>query len=155
MSLAPAPEGEAIPASSALEPGARVRGKVQRVERFGVFVWLGPGRVGLVPGAWTGTPRGADLFRQFPIGRDVEATVVEVAEGGRRIRLTMAPEATARSEAGQPARSDGRERESRRVAADRNPRPEAPQAQSPEPAFGTHLGDALKSAFERNRRGSS
>lgn len=144
MAVAPAPaEGDGAPMPS-LEPGAKVRGKVQKPERFGVFVWLAPGRVGLVPNAWTGTPRGADLARLFPIGREVEVTVVEVEDGGRRIRLTMDEEATARSRAEAPAKPEGAEREGPQRAPENSP-------QEPEATFGTHLGDALKSALERSR----
>ncbi len=148
MAVAPAPgEGEGAPPPS-LEEGARIRGKVQKAERFGVFVWLAPGRVGLVPSAWTGTPRGSDLARLFPIGREVEVTVVEVEEGGRRIRLTMDEQATARSRDETAARPAGAVRERDNRAAEAPP-------QEPEAAFGTNLGDALRSALERNRRQGS
>ena len=48
------------PAAAAirLEPGLLVQGKVERVERFGVFVRLGPGLTGLVPNKEMGTSPG-------------------------------------------------------------------------------------------------
>ena len=48
-----------------------LKGKVQRIERYGVFVWLGPGAVGLMPNALTGTPPGTDLARRFHTARAV------------------------------------------------------------------------------------
>jgi small subunit ribosomal protein S1 len=155
MTLAPA-SAQGSPAGPVpLDPGAKLRGKVQKVEKFGVFVWLGPGQVGLVPNAWTGTARGTDLARHFPTGKDVEVTLVEVADGGRRIRLTMDEAATAASDdpasrrghAPSPAQPDTR---SFARSKDRQDRQEEPPAQ-PTGSFGTNLGDALKSALERNR----
>ena len=71
-----------------LVPGARVRGKVERHEKYGVFVYLGPGRSGLVPNAETGIDRQGDLAKAFPLGGDVEVVVLEVDPGSRRIRLS-------------------------------------------------------------------
>jgi small subunit ribosomal protein S1 len=153
MSLAPVPAGGAAAEPLSLEAGAKLRGKVQKVERFGVFVWLAPGQVGLVPNVWTGTPRGTDLFRHFPVGQDVEVTLVEVVDGGRRIRLTMDEAATAAGEEAPPRRSRapsaGPERPAP-SARDRRPREEEVPAQ-PGASFGTSLGDALKSAFDKKR----
>jgi small subunit ribosomal protein S1 len=154
ISLAPVP-AQGTPAGPVhLEPGEKLRGKVQKVEKFGVFVWLGPGQVGLVPNAWTGTSRGTDLVRHFPAGKEVEVTLVEVGDGGRRIRLTMDEAATAASEDpasrrghAPPARPDPRTSAGPR---ERRERQEEPPAQ-PTGSFGTSLGDALKSALERNR----
>jgi hypothetical protein len=108
-----------------------------------------------VPNAWTGTARGSDLVRLFPTGKDVEVTLVEVGDGGRRIRLTMDEAATAASEdpasrrghAPSPAKADPR---SSARPRERQERQEEPPAQ-PAGSFGTNLGDALKSALERNR----
>jgi len=68
--------------------GARVRGKVDRIERYGVFVFLAPGKTGLIPTAETGVAKEADLPKVFPAGGDVEVEVLEVDPGGRRIRLS-------------------------------------------------------------------
>src|SRR5262245_61156989 len=69
-------------------PGARLIGKVERHEKFGVFVFLAPGRTGLIPSSETGVARDADLARTFPIGGDVDVIVLEVDPSGRRIRLS-------------------------------------------------------------------
>jgi ribosomal protein S1 len=65
-----------------------VTGKVERHEKFGVFVFLSPGRTGLLPFAETGVDRDADMLKAFPIGSDVEVAVLEVDPTGRRIRLS-------------------------------------------------------------------
>jgi small subunit ribosomal protein S1 len=75
-------------ADPALVPGARLTGKVERHEKFGVFVFLAPGRTGLIPVSETGVAHEADIPRTFPIGADVEVVVVEVDASGRRIRLS-------------------------------------------------------------------
>jgi small subunit ribosomal protein S1 len=69
-------------------PGARLTGKVERHETFGVFVFLAPGRTGLIPSSETGVAKEADVARAFPIGADVEVVVLEVDPSGRRIRLS-------------------------------------------------------------------
>ena len=53
-------------------------GKVERHEKFGVFVFLAPGRTGLIPMSETGVAKEADVARAFPIGADVEVVVLEV-----------------------------------------------------------------------------
>ena len=80
------PPGEAT-STEPLAVGVELTGHVQRIERYGVFVWLGPGRVGLMPRALTGAQEGADLRRRFRIGDRLEVSVVEIDEEGRRIRL--------------------------------------------------------------------
>jgi small subunit ribosomal protein S1 len=78
----------ATPSRSAIVPGARLTGTVERHETFGVFVFLAPGAVGLVPSIETGVARDADMAKAFPVGSDVEVIVLEVGEAGRRIRLS-------------------------------------------------------------------
>ena len=78
---AAAPEG-------AIVPGAIVTGKVERHEKFGIFVFLAPGRTGLMPFAETGLDRDADMLKAFPVGSEVEVVVLEVDPAGRRIRLS-------------------------------------------------------------------
>jgi small subunit ribosomal protein S1 len=89
---ATAPKGE-------LAPGTIVIGKVERHERFGVFVFLSPGRTGLMPLSETGLDRDADVARAFPIGSEVEVAVLEADASGRRIRLSKKAVATEREQA--------------------------------------------------------
>ena len=79
---------DAAPPKSDLVPGARLTGKVERHEKFGVFVFLAPGRTGLVPLSETGIAREADVAKAFPIGSDLEVVVLEADPSGRRIRLS-------------------------------------------------------------------
>jgi small subunit ribosomal protein S1 len=79
--------GAASP-QGAIVQGAIVTGKVERHEKFGVFVFLSPGRTGLMPFAETGLDRDMDMMKAFPIGSDVEVAVLEVDPTGRRIRLS-------------------------------------------------------------------
>jgi small subunit ribosomal protein S1 len=78
----------AAPQPSELVPGARVTGKVERHEKFGVFVFLAPGRTGLMPLSETGIAREADVAKAFPVGTEVEVVVLEVDASSRRIRLS-------------------------------------------------------------------
>jgi small subunit ribosomal protein S1 len=71
-----------------LTPGAIVTGKVERHEKFGVLVFLSPGRTGMLPVSETGLDRDADLVKAFPKGSDVELVVLETDSAGRRIRLS-------------------------------------------------------------------
>jgi small subunit ribosomal protein S1 len=93
IGVAMLPEGSARAGGSAasqseIVPGARLKGKVEKHEKFGVFVFLAPGRTGLIPMNETGVPKEADVVRAFPIGADVEVVVLEVEPSGRRIRLS-------------------------------------------------------------------
>ncbi len=83
----------------ALAPGTIVVGKVERHERFGVFVFLSPGRTGLMPFSETGLDRDADLVKAFPIGSEVEVAVMEADASGRRIRLSKKAVAQQREQA--------------------------------------------------------
>ena len=93
---------EPSPAASpqgALVPGAIMTGKVERHEKFGVFVFLSPGRTGLMPFAETGVDRDADMLKAFPIGSDVEVVVLEVDSANRRIRVSRKAVAEQREQA--------------------------------------------------------
>lgn len=146
--VVPGPEDGIAPPPLALDVGAIVTGKVQRVEKFGVFIWLGHGQVGLMPGAWTGVPRNTDLRGKFATGKEVEVSVVDVSEGGRRIRLA-AKGVTPQEEA--PRRADGpRKPASSRSGPSRDRGNVA--AQDPGAAsFGTSLADVLKAALEKRQ----
>jgi small subunit ribosomal protein S1 len=93
IGLALVPEGSALGGAAAASPreilpGARITGKVERHEKFGVFVFLAPGRTGLIPLSETGVARDADVAKAFPAGADVDVVVLEVDSSGRRIRLS-------------------------------------------------------------------
>jgi small subunit ribosomal protein S1 len=90
--------GPATP-QGALAPGTIVTGKVERHERFGVFVFLSPGRTGLMPLSETGLDRGADVVKAFPVGSEVEVAVLEADASGRRIRVSKAAVARQREQA--------------------------------------------------------
>ena len=117
----PAPQG-------ALAAGSILTGKVERHERFGVFVFLSPGRTGLMPLSETGLDRDADVVKAFPIGSEVEVAVLEADASGRRIRLSKKAVAQQREQA-----------ELREYAA----RPDATSA----PSMGS-LADKLREAFK-------
>jgi small subunit ribosomal protein S1 len=71
-----------------IRAGLRMVGKVERHESYGVFVFLAPGRTGLMPAAESGRERGTDLRKAFPVGSEIDVMVLDVEEGGRRIRLS-------------------------------------------------------------------
>ena len=82
------PEAARSQVRVAIVAGARLTGKVERHERFGVFVFLAPGRTGLIHLSETGVDRGSDLRKAFPLGSDVEVIVLHVDPEGRRIELS-------------------------------------------------------------------
>lgn len=79
----------ARPSRSAIVPGARLTGKVERHERFGMFVYLAPGITGLVPRSETGVMHEADVIKTFPVGATLEVIVLEADASSRRIRLSV------------------------------------------------------------------
>lgn len=94
IGVALVPEGSARAGGAersvpAIVPGARLKGKIERHEPFGVFVFLAPGRTGLIPLSETGLPKEADVMKAFPIGADVDVVVLDVDQSGRRIRLSV------------------------------------------------------------------
>ena len=136
IGVALVPEGAArtstAPSQPAIVPGARLTGKVERHEKFGVFVFLAPGRTGLIPLSETGVAKDADIARAFPIGADVEVIVLEADASGRRIRLSAR------------AVADAQEAEELRDYAERA------DAAPPE-GFGS-LADKLRNALGRREK---
>jgi small subunit ribosomal protein S1 len=151
-------EGEALTTSigigakgqaPVLVEGARVKGSVTGVERYGVFVQIagtqGRSGRGLVPISETATPRGSDLKKHFTVGQEVEAKILNIEPDGK-IRLSVA--ALARD----VERSEFEKFKDTDVAASPGEKPKveadgkkAPQGggKKPEPrGFGT-LGDLL------------
>jgi small subunit ribosomal protein S1 len=90
-SIAPA---ASPPAGAPVVAGMRVKGKVASVERYGVFLELdgaeegGRSRRGLIPVQELGVPRGTDLRKAFPQGKELDAIVLAV-DDRRRIRLSV------------------------------------------------------------------
>ncbi len=74
--------------STGVVQGARLTGKVERHEPFGVFVFLAPGKTGLMPWSESGMAREADAAKAFPVGSEVEVIVLEADATGRRIRVS-------------------------------------------------------------------
>jgi small subunit ribosomal protein S1 len=133
IGVALVPEGSshaerAAQSGSQIVPGARLKGKVERHEKFGVFVFLAPGRTGLIPMSETGVPREADIKKALPVGSEVEVVVLEIDETGRRIRLSVKAVADAHEAA------EVREYSEREGAA-------------PTEGFGSSLADKLRGAF--------
>jgi small subunit ribosomal protein S1 len=118
-------------AKPGIVPGARITGKVERYAKFGVFVFLAPGRTGLIPLSETGVAKEGDIQKTFPVGADVEVIVQEVDPSGRRIRLSA------------KAVMEAREAEEVREWTERK----APAAEG----FGT-LADMLRSAFKSREK---
>jgi small subunit ribosomal protein S1 len=124
--------GAAAPARSAIVPGARLKGKVERHEKFGVFVFLAPGITGLLPASETGISKDADLKKALPAGSDVDVIVLEADASGRRIRLSVKAIADAQEAA---------------EVSDYAAREGAAQSQS----FGGSLADKLRGALARDK----
>ncbi len=118
--------GGVAPSQPGIAPGARLTGKVERHEKFGVFVFLAPGRIGLIPSSETGVAKEADVAKAFPVGADVDVVVLEAE--GRRIRLSV------------KAIADAHEAEEVREYAER---PDA----APAEGFGS-LADKLRGALK-------
>jgi small subunit ribosomal protein S1 len=132
IGMALVPEGSAgtegaTGARPGIVAGTRLTGKVERHENFGVFVFLAPGRTGVIPLSETGVAKEGDVRRALPVGADVEVIVLEIDPSGRRIRLSA------------KAVAEAREAEEVREWTERN---------SP-PAEGSGiLADKLRSAFK-------
>lgn len=69
--------------------GVILTGTVEKVTDFGVFLKLPSGHVGLIPNIEMNTRKGADHGQMFKPGVEIEAQVLEVADRGRRIRLSV------------------------------------------------------------------
>jgi small subunit ribosomal protein S1 len=112
-----------------IEAGAQLTGKVERHEQYGVFVFLSPGRTGLMPNEATDTAHGTDLKRAFPVGSEVEVVVLEVDPESHRIRLSR------------KAIREVEEKNDARAYSDR-------QSKGQDASFGS-MADKLRSAFHR------
>lgn len=97
-SEAPAPAAPRAEQAPRPRVGQVVMGKVDRIEPYGVFVQF-PGGKGLVPASETGTERGTDLKRHFPMGTEVKVEVLEIDSSGKiRLSITAAQRSEERAE---------------------------------------------------------
>ena len=62
------------------EVGQIVKGKVSRIERFGLFVDIGPRMSGLLPMAELDNERGARAEDLYPIGTEVESKIIAIED---------------------------------------------------------------------------
>jgi small subunit ribosomal protein S1 len=166
ITVIPAFDGWAALLNATFAPGTQVTGKVVKAEVFGVFVWLGPGRVGMVPRVWSGSGDGAGFESRFVTGTEIPVEVVDVADGGKRIRLSVVGVDREAAEAARAAALRPRVAPvERRPAPERRPPERRPSAERPrrreeiQPAvpasdagsgFGSHLGEALRAALKRD-----
>lgn len=132
IGLAPSASSRAASSTTEIVPGARLTGTVERHEPYGVFVYLAPGRTGLIPTAETGVARESDVAKTLPAGSEIEVVVLEVEPGGRRIRLSR------------KAVLDARERDEVREYRER-------QDPSADGSFGS-LAEKLRSALRPRER---
>jgi small subunit ribosomal protein S1 len=113
-----------------LVAGARVKGAVTGIEKYGVFVQIAgtQGRTGrgLIPASETATPRNADLKKHFSVGQEIEAKIVAIDEQGK-IRLSISAIA---------ADEERRAFEAFRTGGGGNVAPEAPPAAEPKAQAG-------------------
>jgi small subunit ribosomal protein S1 len=86
-------------AAATYKVGQVLTGKVEKVEKFGVFVTLAPAVSGLVPASETGVPRDMDLRKAFPKGADIEVIILEIDLPARKIRLSCQAVADAKEAA--------------------------------------------------------
>jgi ribosomal protein S1 len=160
ITVVPAFDGWQDLFSASFTPGTHVTGKVVKAEVFGVFVWLGPGRVGMVPRVWSGSGDGPGFEQRFVPGADIHVEIVDVSEGGNRIRLSVvgvdrAAAEAARAESLRPRQAPAERRpQERRPPSERPRRREEPQqpvqVHDPGSGFGSHLGEALRAALKRD-----
>lgn len=88
--------------------GKKVEGVVERIERYGVFVKLDDGPSALLPASETGTARGTDLGRAFPIGTRLSLLVIDVDDRGRvKVSKVAREQAEERAELDAYSRSQG------------------------------------------------
>jgi small subunit ribosomal protein S1 len=84
-------DGSTEPDAVKFAVGQVVSGAVERVESYGVFLQVdgtkGRAGRGLAPTVELGTPRGADLRKQFPLGTKLKAKIIGLEEGKMRLSL--------------------------------------------------------------------
>lgn len=64
--------------------GLKIKVTVQKVERYGVFVNIvGSRKRALLRAQDTGTPRGADLNKTFPAGKELDVKIIQISDDGK------------------------------------------------------------------------
>ncbi len=100
--LLPAPERAPSAPSAKLSIGSIAKGKVVRVENYGVFVQVdgteGRGGRGLVPVSELNVPQGTDLRKRFPEGTELTAKVLETGDGRLKLSVRGALDAAERAD---------------------------------------------------------
>ncbi|MCP4502427.1 MAG: S1 RNA-binding domain-containing protein [Deltaproteobacteria bacterium] len=101
-------KGEGGKPKAALSRGVRLKGTVNRIENYGVFLALTTGDNALLPASETGTQRGTDLRRAFPLETELDVMVIEVDDRGRiRVSITALAAADERAEIADYNKSQG------------------------------------------------
>ncbi len=121
-------------------PGNHIEGTVEKVMPFGVFVTVEPGVTALIPNSEMGTARGTDHSKQFQPGQPIEAVVLDVNPGEKRLTLSRK----------ELLDSEGRA-EFDRYRASRKQRRSATVESGSLGTFGSALGDVLAKARERTK----
>ena len=65
-----------------------MKGVVERVMPYGIFVKLESGLTGLLPNSEVGTPKGSNHSRMFPPGTQMEVVATTVDEEKRKVSLS-------------------------------------------------------------------
>jgi small subunit ribosomal protein S1 len=105
IALAPASDGAGVGAEdrgARVIVGSIVQAIVEKVESYGVVTQIAgsKGRSGraVIPNAETGTRQGADLRREFPIGKAITAKVIEASDNRVRLSIRAAAEDAERAD---------------------------------------------------------
>lgn len=78
--------------SARYQPGQPVKGRVESVQAFGVFVELEPGVTALLPASESNT-QGQELNVVFRVGAEVEGRILRVEQDAHKIAITRRDEA--------------------------------------------------------------
>jgi small subunit ribosomal protein S1 len=76
--------GGARSEETTLVVGFKIKVSVQKVEKFGIFVNIaGSKKRALLRAQDTGTPRGADLTKHFPPGKELDVKIINISDDGK------------------------------------------------------------------------
>jgi small subunit ribosomal protein S1 len=68
--------------------GDQVEGVIEKIMPFGIFIKMKNGLTGLIPNHETGTSRGTDHDKMFPVGTTIELVVVDVDTVHKKVKLS-------------------------------------------------------------------